>query len=193
MLEQLFKGQTIRLTALRESDLETIKGWTEDSIVSSLASSNTSYPRSDIQIKNRIERSQSNQDSFYFAIRPLEEETLLGTMALDEIEWNNGVAGISIEIGDRDNHRQGIGIDSIKLLLDFAFLELNLRKLQLTVFDYNEAAIGLYKKIGFINEGTFREFGLRFNKTYDMLLFGILRSEWLSQYPAGYTGSINLK
>jgi RimJ/RimL family protein N-acetyltransferase len=65
------------------------------------------------------------------------------------------------------------------LALDFAFKELNLHRIQLTVYSYNPRAIRMYEKLGFQLEGTYREFLLRDGQHYDMLLYGLLSHEWL--------------
>ncbi len=66
----------------------------------------------------------------------------------------------------------------MRLLLTFAFDELNLHRVQLTVFSYNRPAIALYEKLGFQREGTFREFLQRDGRRHDMFLYGLLRREW---------------
>ena len=71
--------------------------------------------------------------------------------------------------------------EALRLMLRFAFHELNLHRLQLTVFAYNEAAIRLYERLGFQREGAFREYLLRDGKRYDMLLYGLLAREWEAQ------------
>lgn len=48
----------------------------------------------------------------------------------------------------------------------------------LTVFSYNQAAIALYKSLGFQHEGTYREHLMRDGQRHDMLLSGLLRREW---------------
>ena len=60
----------------------------------------------------------------------------------------------------------------------FAFDELNLHRVQLTVFSYNERAIALYEKLGFQREGVYREHLQRDGRRYDMYLYGLLRHEW---------------
>jgi RimJ/RimL family protein N-acetyltransferase len=67
------------------------------------------------------------------------------------------------------------------LALDFAFQELNLHRIQLTVYSYNERAMRMYEKLGFQREGVYREFLLRDGQHHDMLLYGILNHEWLGQ------------
>jgi RimJ/RimL family protein N-acetyltransferase len=65
--------------------------------------------------------------------------------------------------------------------LNYAFSELNMHRIQLTVFSYNERAIALYERLGFRREGTHREQILRDGKRYDMYLYGLLRREWVDQ------------
>ena len=113
-----------------------------------------------------------------FAIRLRDEEQILGTVGLDEIEWTNRVASLGIGIGDSENWGKGYGTEATRLLVDYAYNELNLYRLQLTVFEFNARAISLYEKMGFRREGNFREFIERDGKRHDMLLYGLLRSEW---------------
>jgi RimJ/RimL family protein N-acetyltransferase len=80
--------------------------------------------------------------------------------------------------GDRQNWGKGYGTEAMRLALNFAFNELNLHRVQLSVFDYNERAIALYEKMGFVREGVYREYLQRDGKRYDMYLYGLLRREW---------------
>ena len=85
------------------------------------------------------------------------------------------------------DHLRGerLRLTALRLLLRFAFDELNLYRVQLTVFSYNPRAIRLYEKLGFRHEGTFREFVQRDGARHDMLLYGLLRQEWEAQGAAG--------
>ena len=66
----------------------------------------------------------------------------------------------------------------MELLVNYGFNELNLHRLQLTVFGYNEPAVKLYEKLGFQHEGSYREFLQRDGQRYDMHLYGLLLSDW---------------
>ncbi|MCZ7572072.1 MAG: GNAT family N-acetyltransferase [Ardenticatenaceae bacterium] len=79
---------------------------------------------------------------------------------------------------DEANWGKGYGHEALELALGFAFRELNLYRVQLTVFGYNERAIALYKTAGFQREGVYREFMQRDGQRYDLHLFGLLRREW---------------
>jgi RimJ/RimL family protein N-acetyltransferase len=81
-------------------------------------------------------------------------------------------------IGDPANRGQGYGYEATQLALAFAFHELNLHRVTLTVFDYNQPSIALAEKLGFRREGVFREFLQRDGQRHNMILFGLLRHEW---------------
>lgn len=115
---------------------------------------------------------------FLFAIRLLDSDELIGYAELDGIMWAHQVSGVSIAIGDPKNWGKGYGYEAMQLVLRFAFDELNLHRVVLTVFSYNERAIALYEKLGFQREGVHREHLQRDGKRYDMYLYGLLHREW---------------
>lgn len=73
---------------------------------------------------------------------------------------------------------KGYGTDAMKTLIDFIFQYIAVQKIKLQVFSFNQAAIRSYEKCGFTKEGTLRQEIFRFGTFHDILLFGLLRSEW---------------
>ena len=124
---------------------------------------------------------RDSPDTFLFAIRPLAEDTLLGLLEFDGIDWSNRTTFVSIGIGAAEHRGRGYGADAMRVALRFAFSELNLHRVCLTVFSYNEPAIALYERLGFVREGAYREHIERDGQHYDMILYGLLRREWESK------------
>lgn len=178
LLSRLFRGEKIRLTGLNPEDVPTITAWYQDSDFMRLLDMTAAYPRARSAMQRWLEDESKDKDVFLFAIRPLDTDTLLGFVELDSIQWTHGVGWIGIGIGDSANWGKGYGYEAVRLLLDFAFSELNLHRVQLTVFNYNEPAIHLYEKLGFKAEGIYRECLHRDGQRHDMILYGILRREW---------------
>jgi RimJ/RimL family protein N-acetyltransferase len=103
---------------------------------------------------------------------------LIGYLELDEIDWQHGVCWLGVGIGSRSHWGQGYGREAVRLALEFAFDELNLHRVQASVFAYNSRSRALFESLGFQCEGALREFLNRDGIRHDMLLYGQLRREW---------------
>ena len=175
-MQELLRG-SVRLTALSAADASVLAPWYEDGAFSRMLDARASAPRAESDLVRWIEETNSTRDGFLFGIRPLEAETLLGFVQVGEILWPQGNGWITLAVGP-GHQAQGVGAEALRLALRFAFDEVNLRRLQLTVFSYNTRAIALYERLGFRPEGAFREFLRRDGQAYDLLLYGLLEREW---------------
>jgi RimJ/RimL family protein N-acetyltransferase len=128
-----------------------------------------------------LEDGEQGKTNFLLGIRPLDRDKLLGLVELDGIIWPHGTSAVSIAIGEQAERGKGYGREAMALALDFAFRELNLHRVFLTVFSYNTAAMAMYEKLGFMHEGTHRQHLQRDGQRFDMLLYGMLRYEWLDK------------
>ncbi|HET7578754.1 MAG TPA: GNAT family protein [Bacillales bacterium] len=174
----MLQGEKTRLTALKEKDLPTIASWFENADFLKLFDAVPAMPRTEQSFKSWIDNKDSSNQEFRFAIRPVGKEEIVGFLELDGILWNQRNAWLSIAIGDSANWNKGFGKEAMTLALNFCFHELNLHRVQLTVFEYNKRAIALYENLGFQKEGSYREFLKRDGQTYNMELYGILDREW---------------
>jgi putative acetyltransferase len=71
--------------------------------------------------------------------------------------------------------RQGIGSRLLAAVLEVADNWMNLRRVELTVYADNQAAIGLYRKFGFETEGQLRDYAVRDGGYVDVLSMARLR------------------
>ncbi len=174
----ILAGASLRLTALSSADLSSMIAWHSDAGFLRLYDARPAYPKSEETLRQELEEGRKKSDAFVFAVRPLAGEELIGYVELDGILWPHRVAWLGLGIGARANWGKGYGWEILRLALRFAFGELNLHRVQLTVFSYNQRAIGLYEKAGFRREGVFRQFMQRDGQWYDMYLYGLLSNEW---------------
>ena len=79
----------------------------------------------------------------------------MGRCGVIRLDWKNRVAEVAIMIGTPYRGR-GYGREAMRLLCDFCFREMNLHKLKVSVFAFNEAAIRCYGRNGFVREGVLR-------------------------------------
>jgi RimJ/RimL family protein N-acetyltransferase len=174
----LFCGALIRLSALKVEDLPTLAGWYEDAEFLRLYDSRPAYPKTESELGKWLEEVAKDKNTFVFAVRPLNGNDLLGYLELDGVDWQHGVCGMGLGFGERANWGKGYGYEATRLALGYAFDELNLHRVQVTVFGYNQRSQALVDKVGFRQEGVFRERLQRDGKRHDMFLYGILRHEW---------------
>ena len=90
---------------------------------------------------------------------------------------------MGIGIGDPAYRGNGYGTDAMRVMLRYAFRELNLYRVQLNVFSCNERAIKSYLKAGFIVEGRQRGMLLRDGRRWDFIYMSVLRDEWKERNP----------
>lgn len=77
----------------------------------------------------------------------------------------------------RDQIGQGYGTDAMRVIVDYAFREMGLHRVQLTVAPFNPAGIRAYRKAGFVEEGRRREGVWHDGQWYDEVLMSIIDHE----------------
>jgi RimJ/RimL family protein N-acetyltransferase len=174
---ELLTGDRVRLTALAKADAAMVASWYEDAEFMRLFDAEPAFPKAAEEVEAHIEEARKSKTAYLFGLRRTSDDALVGMAELDGILWAHGVAWLGIGLG-REFWDQRLGSEALALLLRYAFQELNLYRVQLTVFDYNARALALYRRSGFLEEGRFRQFLLRDGERHDMLLMGILRDEW---------------
>ncbi|MCO5177899.1 MAG: GNAT family N-acetyltransferase [Thermomicrobiales bacterium] len=184
LIGDVLQGQRIRLDAIHRDDLSAIVGWWQDNAALRHFDAIPARPRTLEQVQRWADAYNDSDKEFRFAVRRLSDEQIIGVIEIDGILWHQRVGWISLMIGDGALRGQGYGQEAMEIAMRFAFHELNLHRLQLSVFAYNTNAIALYERLGFQREGAMREFMERDGQRYDMLLFGLLRNEWQAMHAA---------
>lgn len=171
-------GERVKLTSIRAADIDEVVTWDEDAEFMRNLNSGPAYPRPEIVQREWWVERLKRTDEYHFAIRLVDSDRLIGTFHIQDLDWPNQAAWFSIGLGATGTRGQGYGTEALTLGLDFAFNSLNLYRLTLGVFAFNEAAIRLYRRLGFTHEGTQREYLNRNGQRHDILLFGMLVHEW---------------
>lgn len=183
---QLFEAQDIRLGPIdHEAHPEIESKWTHDSDYMRLMELKPVRPLSPALVKKEYEsiekKMEEDKNLFYFTIRAHEDDRLIGKAVIEWVDWTNGNGWIRLGIGAAEDRRRGLGSQTLGLILRYAFAELNLFRVSAMVPEYNEGAIRLLKKFGFVEEVRRRQAVQRDGRTWDLLTFGQLRSEWEEQ------------
>ena len=132
------------------------------------------------QLKNDINiMIKENSSNIMFSAKLIESNETVGHIQLLGIDKINMSARIGrVLVGGIENRNKGIGLHMINSILDIAFNKLNLHRVDLGVFDFNEPAIACYKKAGFIIEGSFRECRKIDGQYWTLINMSILEDEY---------------
>ncbi len=142
------------------------------------------YKRKDAQ--SWAEHCQKNyrkrkNDSYEFAIELKEKRKLIGGMGLSKVKLDQGTATLGYWLNAK-YHRKGYGSEALKAILDFAFQELKLRRVEASVYVGNPSSGRLLKKFGAKQEGLKRKAKVckADGKIKDEITYGLLKEEYLS-------------
>lgn len=177
----MITGENLFLSSIEEKDKKHLYSWFQDSEFLRFYDYYPPVPQSKEEVDKNLKYYENNEKSFIFAVRLKEDGQIIGVAGYDDIIMENKVATLFIGIGNNDLRGRGYGKEALKLLLDYGFYNKDFHRIQLNVLSFNERAIALYEKAGFVKEGTYREFVLRDNERYDLYLYGLLKNEWESK------------
>jgi RimJ/RimL family protein N-acetyltransferase len=178
----LLSGKLVRLAAIDpETSGPLWTKWRLNSEYSRLADLDPATANSLKSTRAWIEKHLDDWLSNEFEIRTLAGDQTIGSIGLGGEIKIHGDAFVGIGIGEPEFWGKGYGTEAMKLILCYAFMELNLHRVSLDVFDYNPRALHSYEKAGFKLEGRKRGMLLREGQRWDLIYMGILREEWLAQ------------
>ncbi len=175
-----FCGEKVNLRAIKESDLKLCVEYLNDLEIKLNLDDDPPMPLNEDMEKewyNEYIKRKDIYKGFNFAIET-KEGKFIGTCGANEIAPKNRVATIGIFIGDREFLGKGYGTDALRLLINFLFKEININKVALNVFSFNERAIKSYQKCGFKIDAVGREAIFRFGKYHDEYHMSILKEEY---------------
>jgi RimJ/RimL family protein N-acetyltransferase len=85
------------------------------------------------------------------------------------------VARVGIAPAERGH---GYGIQMVRSVVDEAFSDPNIERVELNVFSFNTAALRAYEKLGFVREGLRRSSARVGSERWDTVIMGLLRSDF---------------
>jgi RimJ/RimL family protein N-acetyltransferase len=174
------EGELVRLRAYEKADLEAVMKWINDEEVTDfLGGPVFRSPVSSIAEARYIEaNTDPASPNKTLVIETLADRRNIGATDLHAIDWHNRHAEVGIVIGDKRCWSKGYGSDAMRVMLRLAFDKLNLNRISLRVFDYNQRAVRAYEKCGFVREGVLREDRYLGGRYFDTIVMGILASEY---------------
>lgn len=174
---KLLEGKRLYLRPFENEDLDLFYAkalWNDD--VRRLTGTQAVFSRKGLQ--DWFEKNSTDDSRIDLIICLNESNKPIGDIAMLDIDLQNRHAIVRISIFNRDYWGSGFGTEAMSLLLEYGFEMLNLHRIGLDVFSYNERAIKSYKKLGFRHEGIIRDDLYYEGKYHDSILMGILKDEF---------------
>ncbi|MET9438068.1 GNAT family protein [Streptomyces sp. NPDC006551] len=168
-----WRGRGVAFAPLDVDDAELVHAWRADPVA---AHEIGMWPRSLSAVRERIERDRDEHDRDDFLVL-LPNGTPIGHIALFDQDLVDGTAEILLML-DPDHRGSGYGADAVDALVDLAFGELPMHRVQAVTHTTNTAALNVLATAGFIQEGVRRSACLHRGRRYDVAVLALLRDEW---------------
>lgn len=170
----MIAGEHVILRAFERDDAERCYRWMNDpNIVRTLKSRYPIAFQNEIEWLDRAMHPGTNER--HFAIERKDDRTHVGNASIHDIDWVSRTALFGLFVGEPSAWNRGFGGDAIRTLVRFAFDEMNLRKLRISVFEYNDRAKHVLETQGFAQEGRLRREFYREGTYHDLLILSIFR------------------
>ncbi len=174
---QRLKGDGVELRRHDRANYPLYARWYGDEEVWRLTSW-TAEPMQRAAVERLFEDRERSSLDDSFAVHREGEDEPIGVISLTNISEANASADLSVIMGDEKDRARGLGTEAIRILLDYAFDERGLARVGLSVFEFNEAAIHAYEKLGFEREGRLRQALRRDGEFHDAILMVVLAKDW---------------
>lgn len=155
-----------------------LKYWVSDPKIQSMYSE--PVYSTEIEVKDLLEKyivSYNKKDYYRWAIVEKNSGACIGQIAIFLVDNNNHFCEIEYCIGSRFQ-RRGYCSEAVQAIIDYAFRDINIHKIQVCHKENNIASKGVIEKCGFVYEGVLRDYfyvdGVYLNRLY----YSMLRSEW---------------
>ena len=131
-------------------------------------------------VHDRIQRTvaaSSEPRVMEFAIADINTDDFLGSVVLHSYSFEHQriEVGFWVVPGAR---RGGVALAGVSAVIDWAFRELGLRRIEMTTTPENPVVPVFASRLGFSHEGTLRARNVEQGNAVDILWFGLLENEW---------------
>ena len=181
-----WQNELVRLRAIEESDWEDHYYNRFDTPARRLLNYEVERPPTETEAKDLIARFgdfRPGTGRIMFTITTLEGQSV-GGFNLNSIDEKNGTFSTGVQI-DRDHRGKGYGTAAMEIVLRYAFYERKLNKYYGSVLEGNIASATMLRKLGCVEEGRRRQMVYSQGRYYDVILFGLTRSEFEKIDPPG--------
>lgn len=183
------KGNKINLRPMKYSDIDSIVENINDKSIARYTE-RIPHPYFAKDAKGFIEEQKNNlpalprkalqagkKKKLHLGIENKASKKIIGGIGLTILDKKNKGATLGYWLGKK-YWSKGIMTEASKLIINHAFKNLKLQRIQATVMHPNIASMKVLEKNGFKLEGILRKKIFKNNKWMDIHIFGLLKNEW---------------
>jgi RimJ/RimL family protein N-acetyltransferase len=100
-----------------------------------------------------------------------------GALAFSVANRRSRIADLHAVMLHPDHRGRGLGVEATRLLVRHLVFDLGYHRVQLEVYGFNERALSLFERAGFVREGARRRAYDRHGDWADGVLFGLVRED----------------
>jgi RimJ/RimL family protein N-acetyltransferase len=173
-------GKQVVLRGLERDDLKLMHEWLNNEEVMEWARSQPDNITSMESVEKEFERDLKGENPHRRTFIIVEKKTgkSVGWALIRSWRLYSTTGDIGLVIAERRFRGKGLGTETTRLLVDLAFDQQNMHKVELFTRPDNKAALKAVANCGFKLEGRLRETVYFNGKYHDGLIFGLLRSEY---------------
>ena len=169
----MIEGNYVNLRSLEVDDLEILKKWRNNKV-------NRIHTR-EFRLLNMVNQKhwfnsihKDNPPKFIMFGVADKQKKLIGVCGLTYIDWKNRHCEISIIIFKKNWQKSKQAKDTVLLLTDHAFGELNMHRLWVEIFDTIPENIEFFESMNFVKEGILRDKLWRDRKWHNAIIYSKL-------------------
>ncbi len=171
------KGKKVGLRPILEEDITLFHSWINDPEVRKYL--NNSFPMSLTDEEKYFERiSNSSKNDVTLAVVRKKDNVLLGSVGLHKIDYINGTASTGSMYGRKSEWNKGYATEAKMILLEYAFMTLNLRKICSVAICGNIGSIKHNMNCGYKKEGIRKSHYFRDGQYHDAVMLAVFKKDW---------------
>lgn len=179
------KGKRIYLRPIALADAPTLHRFINDPFVREFVSAQ--FPQSEMAEEEFIRKNgkhESNPSHVQLAIILVDTDELIGVMSLGDISWKDRRATTGAFIGPVEYRGKGYGTEAKMILLDYAFNQINLRKICSRALAHNGASLAFNAKCGYKEEARCKQHVFVNGEYVDLVCTAVFRDDFMLLWEA---------
>jgi RimJ/RimL family protein N-acetyltransferase len=168
----------ITLREISREDIPIINRWRRDPIVADGVGAPRRFIGVDVDLRWYEEYLTRRSSEVRCAVCLADSGQLVGMVSLTRIDFIHRNAEFNAVVGERDAKNRGVGTEATRAMVRHGLFDLNLHRIYVSILRNNVSSIRMCEKAGFREEGTIREGAYKNGQYHDLVLMGVLKSEW---------------